>query len=89
MMVNVQQPMRQAWHMDIKHFAILDGVEHNLLILQTISTHDNCVDALTKPLERQVFYLHYDMLMGRRIPHYQCGWSNFGHHHMMPDHLDT
>jgi hypothetical protein len=56
--------------MDIKHFALLDWVEQDLLQLQQISTHDNAADAMTKPLTRQLFYRHRDTYMGYRIPDY-------------------
>ena len=57
------QPTRQTRHMDIKHFSLLDWVEHDLIILQTISTTDNAADAMTKFLPKQVFYRHYDTYM--------------------------
>jgi hypothetical protein len=41
MMANAQQPTTQARHIDIKHFALLDWVEQDMLLLQPISTHDN------------------------------------------------
>jgi hypothetical protein len=37
-------------YIDIKHFAILDWVEQDLLILHDIHTSDNCADAMTKAL---------------------------------------
>jgi hypothetical protein len=36
--------------MDIKHFAILDWVERDLLILEAIRTHESTADAMTKTL---------------------------------------
>ena len=56
--------------MVIKHFSLLDWVERDLIILQTISTTDNAADAMTKFLPKQLFYWHYDTYMGRRIPKY-------------------
>jgi hypothetical protein len=35
-MANAQQPTRRTRHMDIKTFALLDWVEQDLLLLQTI-----------------------------------------------------
>ena len=68
MMANAQQPTKCTRHLDIKYFALLDWVERDLLILHSISTHDNSADALTKPLAKQLFYRHTDTLMGRRVP---------------------
>jgi len=70
LMANAQQPTKRTRHMDIKHFALLDWVEQDLLQLQQISTHDNAADAMTKPLTRQLFYRNRDRYMGYRIPAY-------------------
>jgi hypothetical protein len=74
MMANAQQPTKRTRHIDIKHFALLDWVEQDLLILQAISTHDNAADAMTKTLTKQLFYRHFDIYMGIRIPDY-CALS--------------
>jgi hypothetical protein len=68
MMANVQQPTRRTRHIEIKHYALLDWVEQDLLILQHISTHGSAADAMTKTLSRQLLYRHYDTYMGNRIP---------------------
>jgi len=68
MMANAQQPTRRTRHMDIKKFAIQQWVEQDLLLLHSISTHDNAADVMTKGLARQLFYCHVDTIMGRRIP---------------------
>jgi hypothetical protein len=60
LMANSQQPTKRTRHIYIKHFAILDWVEQDLLILHTISTHDNTADAMTKPLTKTLFHHHYD-----------------------------
>jgi hypothetical protein len=70
LMANAQQPTKRTRHIDIKHFAVLDWVEQDLLILHSISTHDNAADAMTKPLTKTLFYHHYDTYMGLRIPSY-------------------
>jgi hypothetical protein len=44
--------------MDIKHFALLDWVEQDLLILEAVRTHENASDAMTKTLRKQLFYRH-------------------------------
>jgi len=68
MMANAQQPTRRTRHMDIKHFALLDWVEQDMLILENIPTSDNVADAMTKTLGRILFYRHYDTYMGLRKP---------------------
>jgi hypothetical protein len=70
LMANAQQPTRRTRHMEIKHFALLDWVEQDLLILEYIPTHQNVADAMTKPLERTLFYRHFDTYMGIRVPEY-------------------
>lgn len=70
MMANAQQPTRRTRHMEIKHFALLDWVERDLITLERISTHDNAADAMTKTLSKQLFERHFDTYMGIRIPNY-------------------
>jgi KUP system potassium uptake protein len=68
LMANAQQPTRRTRHIEIKHFALLDWVEQDLLILHRIPTSENVADAMTKTLSRTLFYRHYDTYMGRRVP---------------------
>ncbi len=77
LMANVQQPTRRICHMDIKHFALLDWVNQDLIVLEHVPTSDNIADAMTKALNKTLFYRHYDTYMGLRIPAY-CAWNN--HH---------
>jgi hypothetical protein len=70
MMANAQQPTRRTRHMDIKKFALLDWVEEDIMILQSIKTAENAADGMTKPLAKQLFYRHADTIMGRRVPQY-------------------
>jgi hypothetical protein len=67
MMANAQQP---TCHMDIKHFALLDWVERDMLMLEAIQTHNNAADTMTKTLPKRLFYRHYNTYMGVRIPDY-------------------
>ena len=69
-MANVQRPTRRTPHLDIRHFALLDWVETDQLVLETISTHDNPADALTKILGPQLFSRHSFTLLGKRKPMY-------------------
>jgi hypothetical protein len=70
LMANAQQPTRRTRHLEIKKFALLDWVQRDLMILQRISTLDNCSDGLTKQNGRQLFYRHFDYIMGKMIPDY-------------------
>jgi hypothetical protein len=70
MMGNAQQPTRRTRHIDLKKFALLDWIQHDLLIMKRISTSDNSSDGLTKQTARQLFYRHFDYILGKCIPHY-------------------
>lgn len=70
MMANAQQPTQRNRHMDIKHFALLDWVEMDLLTLEAIHTSNNTEDAMTKTLTGQTFFCHFKTHMGKRIPEY-------------------
>ena len=69
-MVEAGQPTKNSRHIDIKHYAILDWTERDLITLHDISTHDNASDGMTKPLAKQLFHRHSDTYMGRRAPQY-------------------
>jgi hypothetical protein len=70
MMGNAQQPTRRTRHLDLKKFAILDWIQCDLMIMQRIATADNCSDGLTKQTGTQLFYRHFDYIMGKLIPSY-------------------
>ena len=70
MMANAGQPTRQSRHIDIRHYAVLDWVERDLLTLEDVSSHHNCSDTLTKQTGTTLFHEHLDVLMGRRPPYY-------------------
>ena len=70
LMANAGKPTRHTRHVELKHFAIQDWVAKDLLIMKWISTHNNCSDSLTKPLNKILQYKHMDYLMGRVRPLY-------------------
>ena len=70
LMANAGKPTRRARHLDLKHFAIQDWIEKDLLYLKWISTTNNCSDSLTKALGRILQYKHMDYIMGRVRPKY-------------------
>ena len=62
------KPTKRTRHVDIRHFALLDWVEQDILNIQKIHTNDNAADCLTKPTGKNVFYRHTDTILGRRTP---------------------
>ena len=75
-MTNAQQPTCQTCHMDIKHFALLDWVERELVIMKRINTTDNYVDSMTQSLGRQLHYQHTDYLLVKIIPPYAAAYNH-------------
>ena len=73
LMATAQQPTRRTRHMEIKHFALQDWIEQDLLSLLRIDTSSNISDGFTKQLGRSQFHKHRDSLMGRRPPMYYRG----------------
>ena len=69
-MANSQRPTCRTRHMEIRHFALIDWVETDQIILSHISTHDNPADELTKALGPQLFSRHCATLLGKRKPPY-------------------
>ena len=63
LMANTQQPTRQTCHMDIKHFALLDWVERELIVMKHINTSDNYADSMAKSLDCQLHYRHNDYIL--------------------------
>ena len=49
MMANARQPTIRTRHMDIKHFAIQEWVEEDLIVLEQIASENNSADSMTKP----------------------------------------
>ena len=70
LMGNAQRPTRRTRHMDLKKFVLLDWIKRDLMIMKRVKTTDNSADALTKQTGRQLFYRHFDFIMGRIPPHY-------------------
>ena len=66
-MANAQQTSSRSRHIDFHEFALVQWVEQDLLLLKAIHLGDNCADALTKALAKQLFYWHNDTIMGKRI----------------------
>ena len=64
-MADAGQPTTRTRHIDIKHFALLDWVENDMIKLQRIATSINSTDNLTKSTPRIIFHQHNNIIMGR------------------------
>jgi hypothetical protein len=45
MMGNAQQPTRRTRHLELRKFALLDWIQHDLILMKRILTSDNCSDS--------------------------------------------
>ena len=64
-MTDAGQPTTRTRHIDIKHFALLDWVEKDLIKLQRIATSINSGDNLIEPNTQILFHRHNDGVMGK------------------------
>ena len=64
LMADAGKPTPRTRHIEIRHFALLDWVERDLVQLEQISTTLNTADMLTKSTPRIIFHRHNDVLMG-------------------------
>ena len=69
-MGNSGKPSRRTRHIHIKIKALEEWIEEDLITMKMINTQLNSADAMTKNLGRQLFYRHFDNIMGRRKPEY-------------------
>ena len=69
MMADAGKPTQRTRHIDIRHFALLDWVERDMIRLEQISTKLNTADVLTKSTPRIIFHCHNNILMGKLNPH--------------------
>ena len=72
-MGNARQPTRRTRHMDIRVFSLQEWIERDLIVMKSIPTSSNYADAMTKNLNKILFYRHFDYIMGRRRPSYAVG----------------
>ena len=72
LMGNAQKPTRRTRHMDIKKFVLSEWIQQDLILLKRISTSNNYADGMTKQTPRQLFYRHFDYIMGNIPPDYTC-----------------
>ena len=70
MMGNAQQPTRRTRHMGLKKFALLDWIKRDLIIMKRVNTSINSADSMTKQTGKQLFYRHFDYILGKVKPSY-------------------
>ena len=70
LMAQAGRPTKRTKHIDIRHFALQQWVENDIIDFQRIATSDNSADALTKATPRTLFYRHMNHIMGKMIPIY-------------------
>ena len=66
---NAQQPICRTRHVDIRHFALLDWMERDLL-MKRINTSDDYSDSMTKPLGCNIHNRHNGYILGKVILQY-------------------
>jgi hypothetical protein len=70
LMAHAGRPTKQSRHIDIRHFALQDWIERDLINLTEITTTLNAADVLTKPVTRVFFHRHCDLIFGNHPPSY-------------------
>ncbi len=66
-MANAGKPTTRTRHMDIKHFALSEWTEQDLIMLGRVSSAQNMVHHFTKWLSCILFYQHNDYIMGHVV----------------------
>jgi len=56
LMAHAGQPTKQSWHIDIRHYALTDWVERDLVALEDVPTGFNAADANYKSNWRYPVY---------------------------------
>ena len=59
--------------MDIRYFPLQDWIDEDLILLHSIESKNNISDAFTKQLGRNLFHMHFDVIMGKLPPRYYKG----------------
>jgi hypothetical protein len=70
LMASAAQPTKQSRHIEIRHYALLDWVERDLVSLEDVASGLNSSDILTKQTGPLLFARHVDNLSGRLPPPY-------------------
>jgi hypothetical protein len=70
LMSRAAQPTKQTRHIDIRHYALNDWVERDLIILEDCASGLNASDIATKQTGGILFARHLDNISGRLLPSY-------------------
>ena len=70
LMASAAQPTKQSRHIEIRHYALLDWVECDLVSLEDVASGLNSSDILTKQTGPLLFARHVDNISGRLPPPY-------------------
>jgi hypothetical protein len=68
LMAHAGQPTRHSRHIDIRHYALLDWVDCDLLALEDVASGLNAADIITKQTGSILFARHLDNISGRVRP---------------------
>ena len=89
-MGNGQHPTRRTIHMDLKKFSSLDWIKKDLMVMKHINFTDNSSDVLAKQAGKQLFYRHFDYIIGQIKPHYvKVDKSQSQKHQISTDTMDN
>ena len=79
-MANANKPTSRTRHMDIRHFALTEWVERDLVALERVHTSINLADHFSKQLQSTLFSRHVDWILGHVPPKYSPRYDLlFGH----------
>jgi hypothetical protein len=70
LMAHAGQPTKHSRHIDIRHYALTDWVERDLVALEYVASGLNAADAITKQTGGILFARHLDNITGRLTPPY-------------------
>ena len=70
LMAHASQPTKQSRHIDIRHYALFDWVERDLIAIEDIASNLNAADIVTKQTGPILFARHVDNITGRLRPPY-------------------
>ena len=76
LMAHAGQPTKQSRHIDIRHYALTDWVERDLIALEDVASGLNAADVVTKQTGGILFARHVDNITGRLPPPYVSSQSS-------------
>eukprot|EP00804_Cyclotella_cryptica_P017251 CCRYP_016805-RA/>CCRYP_016805-RA protein AED:0.61 eAED:0.42 QI:0/-1/0/1/-1/1/1/0/171 len=86
-MANAGKPTPRSRHINIKHYALQEWCERDLMVLKRIDTSINMADHFTKPLACLLFHRHCDFYMGFVPPTYSPKYAEVARIYSVPTKL--